>query len=259
MTVKFRNDEQARDAMESAQRDLDNAAYQTRTALNDYRRATRAALRDPMIPDGGKVYKVGELRKQTTEKLRQIEQNARAAQGKAKEAAEYLTRDQRTVGEMTRDDQRMRLAWDRAQMMLNAGIPAHEVVTRAADQGDRLTIEAMEFFAPTYLEADIRGRGGSLNDIGHDTEALRQALTSAKAATASPAETVLGDLGEQAEAVEMVATRARDEVAGGDPIAALHVDLPDGVGDFSETVGVARENAALLNQMGGGDAARRAS
>ena len=259
MTVKFRNDEQARTAMEDAQRDLDNAAYQTRTALNDYRKATRAALADPMIPDGGKVYKVGQLRQQTTDKLRQIEQNARAAQGKAKDAAEYLTRDQRTVGEMTRDDGRMRLAWERAEMQLKAGIPAHEVTRRAADAGDRLTVEALDYFGRTYLEADIRGKGGSLSDIGHEFGALEQALASAKAQAAPPALTVLGDLGETAEAVEMVATRARDEVAGGDPIAALHVDLPDGVGDFSETVGIARENAALLNQMGGGDAARRAS
>ncbi len=255
----FRSEGQAQKAIEDAQRDVDNAGYQTRTALNDYRKATRATLRDPMIPDGGKVYKVSELRKQTTEKLRQIEENARAARASAREAAEYLARDQRTVGEMTRDDGRVQMAWSRARMMLDAGIRAHEIVTRAAEQGDKTTIEAVDYFGRTYLEADVRGRGGNTNDHRERFDALDAALKQAKAATAHPAETVLADLSDDAEAVEMVATRAREEVAGGDPIAALHVDLADGVGDFSETIGIARENATLLSQMGGETAIRRAS
>lgn len=247
----FRSEGEAQKAIEDAQRGLDNAGYQARTALNDYRKATRATLRDPMIPDGGKVYKVSELRKQTTEKLREIEQNAQAAVAKARGAAEYLARDTRSATEQMRDDGRVQMAWNRAKMQLDAGIPAHEIVTRAAGAGDRLTIEAVDYFGRTYLEADIRGRGGSLNDIGQQFDALADALDRAKAATAHPAQTVVGDLSHDAEQLAAVAARARDEVAGGDPIAALHVDLSDGVGDFSETIGIARENATLLNQMGG--------
>jgi hypothetical protein len=255
----YRNEQQARDAMESAQRDLDNLGFQTRNALDGHRKAVRAALRDPMVPDGGKVYRVGELRTQATDKLREIDEKIRQAQAKAKGAAEYLTRDTRSATEQTRDDQRVQMAWNRARMMLDAGVSAHEVVSRAAEQGDRATVEAMHYFAPTHLEASIHARGGNVGDYQHQTGALQDALKSAKAATAHPAQTVLADLSETAEALGTVTARAREEVAGGDPIAALHVELADGVGDFSGTIATARENAALLSRLGGETAIGRAS
>ncbi len=147
----------------------------------------------------------------------------------------------------------MRLAWERARMMLDAGVHAHEVVSRAAEQGDGLTVEAMEFFAPTYLEANIRGRGGNTSDHRQRFDALADSLKGAKAQTAPPASKALGDLGETADAVELIATRAADEIRGGDPVVSLHVDG----GDFSGNVQVARENAQLLSRMGGGNVAVR--
>lgn len=106
----------------------------------------------------------------------------------------------------------------------------------------------MEFFGPTFLEADIRGKGGSLNDIGHQFESLEQALKQARAETASPAVKALGDLEETGDAVDLIAARAADEIRGGDPVVSLHVDG----GDFSQNVHVARENAQLLDNMGAG-------
>lgn len=155
----FRNDQSARDRMEEAQRNVDNCARETRTILDAHRKAENAVF--PYMPDGGKQHKIGLLRSETNEKLDQIEQRTQAAQSAAKEAAEFLTRDQRSATEQTRDDGRMRLAWERAKMMLDNRIPAHEVVSRAAEAGDRLTVEAMDYFGRAYLEADIRGRGGA--------------------------------------------------------------------------------------------------
>ncbi len=133
-------------------------------------------------------------------------------------------------------------------MQLDAGINAHEIVSRAAESGDRLTVEAMDYFGRTYLEADIRGRGGNVGDHGQRFDALDGALAEAKARTAPPASKALGDLGETAEAVELIATRAADEIRGGDPVVSLHVDG----GDFSGNVHLARENRTLLSRMGGG-------
>ncbi len=251
----FRSESQAADAIERAERELDTVTEQVRALVGDQRVRVNRVLKDEMIHEGGRVYKVGEIGKETLEKLRGLEGRATAARASAKEATDFLTRDTRSATEAMRDDARVQMAWDRAKMMLDKGIPAHEVVTRAAGQGDRLTVEAMEFFAPIYLEADIRGRGGSLSDIGHDFDALTNSLKSAKAETAPPAVKVLSDLGEQADAVDLIATRARIEIEGGEPVVSLHVDG----GDFSKNVHLARENQTLLSRMGGGDAARRAS
>lgn len=245
----FRNDQQARDRMEEAQKNVDNCAQETRTILDAHRKAENAVLKDPYMPDGGKQHKIGLLRSETNEKLHQIEQRTQAAQSAAKEAAGFLTRDTRSATEQTRDDGRMRLAWERAKMMLDNRIPAHEVVSRAAEAGDRLTIEAMEFFGRTYIEADIRGRGGSESDRREQFAALDRTLAEAKETTAPPAVKALGDLESDAESVNLVATRARQEVQGGDPISALHGDLPDGLRDFTDTIHIARENAALLGGM----------
>lgn len=255
MTLKFRNEQQAADAFEKAQRELDGVTEQIRALVGDHRVRVNRVLKDEMIHQGGRVYRSGEIGKETLGKLRGLEAQAKAAKEAAKEATDYLTRDQRTATEQARDDGRMRLAWERAQMMLAAGIPAHEITRRAAEQDDRLTVEAMEFFAPTYMEADIRGRDGSLNDIGHQFEALTESLKSAKAETAPPAVKALADLGETGDAVDLIATRAADEIRGGDPVVSLHVDG----GDFSGNVHIARENKTLLSRMGGGDVVRRAS
>lgn len=254
MTVKFKDDYSARAAMEKAQRELDNATAQAKEALVGYRRAASKALNDQMVPASGRAYKVSELRKQASQKLLDIESNAQASVRAAAEAAAYLSRDQRTIGEQNRDDNKMRLAWERAKLMLDAGVPGAEVVARAAEQGDAATIEAMSFFAPTYLEADIRKRGGNTGDHQQQFDALDGALEQAR--PKHPSETLLGDISADAENVSPISMRARQEVQGGDPVVALHVDNGGG---FSETVHIARENAQLLSRMGGGEAARRAS
>lgn len=255
MTVRFKNETQAADAFERAQSELDTVTEQIRALVGDHRVRVNNVLKDEAIHQGGRVYRAGEIGKETLEKVRGLEARAKAARASAKEATDYLSRDTRTVGEMARDDGRMRLAWDRAEMQLKAGIPAHEITRRAAEQGDRLTVEAMEFFGPTYLEADIRGKGGSLNDIGHQFGSLTDALTQAKAETASPAVKALGDLEETGDAVDLIAARATDEIRGGDPVVSLHVED----GDFSKNVHIARENTQLLDTMGGGGAVRTVS
>ena len=251
----FRSDHDARGAMERAQTTLDNASIQAKEALVGYRRAANAALQDPMTPREGRAYRVGELRKQATEKLREIEQSAQASVETARRAAEFLIRDQRSVGEQNRDDNRLRLEWERQKMLLDAGVPAHDLARRAGEAGDKTAVDALAFFGRSYLEASIVGRGGNLGDFRQQFDALDTTLKEAKAATGTPAEVLLGDLSEGADEVSLVATRARQEIEGGEPVAALHVEGAD----FSKSVGIARENATLLSQMGGGDAARRAS
>ncbi len=255
MTVKFKSDYDARTAMEKAEREIDNATTQAKEVLVGHRRAVNSALSDQMVPPSGRAYRVGELRKQASQKLLDIESEARAAVKAAAEAADYLARDQRSVGEQTRDDGRMRLAFERARLLLDAGTPAHQVVSRAVESGDKDTIRAMEFFAKTHLEASVLGRGGNVGDYRQQFDALDRTLKEAKRVTGHPAETVLGDLSAGADAVALITTRARQEVQGGEPVVALHVEGAD----FSDTVDVARENATLLSRMGGGDAARRAS
>ena len=246
MTVRFKDDYSARAAMEKAQRELDNATTQAKEALVGYRKATSKALNDQMVPQSGRAYKVGELRKQASQRLLDIESNARASVQAAAEAAAYLSRDQRSLGEQSKDRDLMRLAWDRAKIMLDAGIPATELVARAQRQGDAHTVEAMSFYAPTYMEASIRGSGGNVGDYGQQFDALNSALESAR--PKHPAETLLGDISADAENVSLIGARARQEVQGGDPIVSLHADG----GDFSETVGIARENQTLLSRLGGG-------
>ncbi len=186
---------------------------------------------------------MGELRKEASQRLLDIESDARAAVRAAQEAAEYLSRDQRSIAEQNRADNRMRLAWDRAEMMLKAGIPASEIVGRAAGKGDTETVEAMGYFAEAHLEADIRGRGGNVRDHAQRFDALHGSLQQAKKQTQHPAQTVLSDLAGHADEVALISTVARQEVEGSrEPITALHTDG----GDFSETVEIARENAALL-------------
>ncbi len=246
--VKFSTEYQARDAMEKAQRDLDNATKQARETLINYRKATNKALSDQMVPESGRAYKVGELRKEASQRLLDIESEARASFKAAAEAAAYLARDQRSIAEQNRADNRMRLAWDRARMMLDAGVSAAEVVSRATGKGDRETLDAMAYFAEAHLEADIRSRGGNVRDHAQQFDALDGALKQAKKQTAHPAETVLSDLGEQADEVALIATVARQEVEGSrEPIVSLHTEG----GDFSETVDVARENARLLGEVSG--------
>lgn len=255
MTVKFKDDYSARAAMEKAQRDLDNLTTQAKEALVGYRRAASKALGDQMVPPSGRAYKVGELRKQASQKLLDIESNARASVKAAAEAAAYLSRDQRNIAEQNRDVNLDRLAWDRAKLMLDAGVPAHEVVSRAAERGDEATVRALDYFGPTHLEAQIRGRGGNVGDHRQTFDSLTGALDAAR--SKHPAETVLGDLSAGADDVSLIAQSARREVQGGEPVVALH---GEGEGaDFSETVGLARENAQLLDRMGGGDLAWSAS
>ncbi len=246
--VKFKSDYEAREAMEKAQRDLDNATTRAREVLVGYRRAANKALGDAMVPREGRAYRVGELRKEASQKLLDIESNARASVKAAAEAAEYLAGDQRTVHEQNRADQRMRLAWDRAKMMLDAGVSATEVVGRAAQRGDRETLDAMAYFAEAHLEADIRSRGGNVRDHAQRFDALDGALKQARKQTAHPAETVLSDMGEHADEVALISTVARQEVEGSrEPITALHTEG----GDFSDTVDIARENVALLGEVSG--------
>ncbi len=246
--MKFKSDYDARAALEKAQTDLDNATKRAREALVGYRRAANAALQDPMTPHEGRAYRVGELRKEASQRLLDIESEARASVKAAQEAAEYLSRDQRSIAEQNRADNRMRLAWDRARMMLDAGVSAAEVVSRATGKGDRETLDAMAYFAEAHLEADIRSRGGNVRDHAQRFDALDGALKQAKKQTAHPAETVLSDLGEQADEVALIATVARQEVEGSrEPIVSLHTEG----GDFSETVDVARENARLLGEVSG--------
>jgi hypothetical protein len=254
--VKFNSDYDARAAMEKAQRDLDKATNEARQALVNYRKQANAALNDQMVPVSGRAYRVGELRKEASQRLLDIESDARASVRAAEEAAAFLARDQRNIAEQNRADNRMRLAWDRAEMMLKAGIPASEIVGRASEKGDTETIEAMSYFAEAHLEADIRGRGGNPRDHAQQFDALHSSLQQAKKQTQHPAQTVLSDLAGHADEVALIATVARQEVEGSrEPITALHTEG----GDFSETVGIARDNAQLLNQMGGETAIRRAS
>ncbi len=242
--VQFRTDYDARSAMEKAQRELDKATNQAREALVGYRKAANSALNDPYMPSGGKQHKVGELRKKAAQRLLDIESEARAQVEAAQKAAEYLSRDQRTLGEQNRADSRMRLAWDRARMILDAGVSPGEMVGRAVEKGDRETVEAMSYFAEAYMEADIRGRGGNPKDHGQQFDALDGALKEASKLTRHPAETVLSDLSGHADEIALISTVARQEVEGSrEPIAALHTDG----GDFSDTVDLARENVALLN------------
>lgn len=244
MTVKFNSDYDARRAMENAQTALDKATNQARQALVGYRKAANSALNDEMMPQSGRAYKVGELRKQASQKLLRIESEARAQVEAAGEAAQYLARDQRSLGEQNRSDNLMRLAWDRARMMLDAGVSPAEMVGRAVEKGDRETLAAMSYFAEAYMEADVRGRGGNPKDHAQQFDALDGALKEAEKLTRHPAETVLSDLSGHADEVALIATVARAEVEGSrEPIVALHTDG----GDFTDTVDIARENVALLN------------
>ena len=238
----------ASEAMEKAQRELDNATNRAREALVGYRKAANKALNDEMVPASGRAYKVGELRKEAMQKLHRIESEARAQVEAAAEAASYLSRDQRSLGEQNRADSRMRLAWDRARMMLDAGVSPAEMVGRAVEKGDRETVEAMRYFAEAYMEAAIRGRGGNVKDHAQQFDALDGALKEAGKLTRHPAETVLSDLSGHADEVALIATVARQEVEGSrEPITALHTDG----GDFSDTADIARENAQLLSRIGG--------
>lgn len=255
MTTTFRNDEQAVEAIERVGSDLDGLALDAKNTLEEYRRATNAALKDPYTPDAGKAHKVEGLRAKVQEDLREIEEKAEVAVGSARAAADHLARDKRSVAEQTRDDARVGAAFERARMLLDAGVQAHDVVSRAVDAGDKDTIRAMELSGRTYLDADMHRRGGSKGDYRHRFQALDEALKKASALTQHPAQTTATDLSETAEEVGVVAQVALREVRGGKPVAAI----PTVEGsDFTGTVDLARENVQLLNQMGG-ETVRRAS
>ena len=255
MTTTFRNDEQAGEAIERAGGYLESLTLDAKNTLEAYRRESNAALKDPYVPDAGKAHAVEKLRAKAKADLREIEEKAQAAVGSARVAAEYLARDTRSVAEQARDDARTRMAFDRAEMLLAAGARPHDVVSQAVEAGDKDTIRAMSFYGRTWLEADRQRRGGSKGDYRERFAALDGALKDASSIVQHPAQTAASDLSELGEDVGLISARARREVEGGDPIVSLHADG----GDFSETVGIARENAALLNQMGGGDVSRRAS
>lgn len=242
--VKFKSDYDARAQMEKAQRELDKATSEARQALVGYRTGANSALNDEMVPASGRAYKVGELRKVASQKLLDIESGARASVKAAEEAAAYLARDQRSLGEQNRADALMRQEWDRQKMLLDAGVSPAELVGRAVESGNKVAIEAVGYYAPTYMEASIRGRGGNVKDHAQQFDALDGALKEAQKLTRHPAETVLSDLSGHADEVALISTVARAEVEGSrEPITALHTEG----GDFSDTVDLARENVSLLN------------